>query len=74
LEEIYCKKCEINILNTMQKISPENSLPLPKNPKKMKIMISLSYDVNEYAYSKLNVFIFVVIQASKLISVYIHPN
>jgi len=36
----------------MQKMSHENSLPLPRNPKNE--MISLSYDVNDYVYSKLN--------------------
>jgi len=39
-------------LNTMQYISPENSLLLPRIRKKNEI-ISFSYDVNDPAYSKL---------------------
>jgi len=36
----------------MQKISLENSLPLPRNCRKTE-MISLSYDVNDHNYSNL---------------------
>jgi len=34
----------------MQKILPENSLPLPRNCQKT-VLISLSYDVNDHVYS-----------------------
>jgi len=46
-------KVQKDYLNTMQNISPENSLPLPKNPTNNK-MISLIYDVNDHVYSKSN--------------------
>jgi len=38
-------------LKVIQKISPENSLPLPRNRWKTE-KISLRYDVNDHAYSK----------------------
>jgi len=38
------------ILIVMQKISSENSLPLPRNRKKTE-KISLRYDVNDHVYS-----------------------
>jgi len=41
-----------NFENTMQKISLENSLSLPRIPKNTKI-ISFSYDVNDHVYFKL---------------------
>jgi len=48
----------------MQKISPENSLSLPKNHKKIE-MTSFSYDVNDHVYPNQNLFNFVVSQKSK---------
>jgi len=44
-------KKQKSFLNTMQNISPVNSLPLPRNRQNVE-MISLSYDVNDYVYSK----------------------
>jgi len=38
-------------MNTMQKISPEYSSPLPRNRQKNE-MISLGYYVNDHVYSK----------------------
>jgi len=38
-------------MNTMQKISPENSVTLPRIRQKTEI-VSLSYDVNDHVYSK----------------------
>jgi len=37
--------------SSLQKVSPENSLPLPRNRQKTE-MISISYDVNDHVYSK----------------------
>jgi len=45
----------------MQSISPETSLPLPRNPKKE--TISIGFDVNDHVYSKLkSVYNYVVSQ------------
>jgi len=43
----YAKK----FLNPIQKISPKNSLSLPRN-RLITEMVSLSYDVNDHVYSK----------------------
>jgi len=43
------KKMRKNFLNAMQELSPENSVPLPRNKKNE--MISLSCDVNDHSYS-----------------------
>jgi len=45
----------------MQKLSPENSVPLKSYPKKQ--IISLSYDVNGHVYFKSKSFNFVVSQS-----------
>jgi len=50
LVQFYCKNTE-NFLNAMQKVSPENSIALPRNRKKNG-RVSLTYDVNEHVYSK----------------------
>jgi len=44
------KKMRKDFLKTMQKFSPQNSLPLPRNRQKSNCFTS--YDVNDHAYSK----------------------
>jgi len=46
-EDILFVKMRKNFLNRMLKNSPKNSLPLPRNPKRTK-MISLSYDTIDH--------------------------
>jgi len=48
---VYCKESKKILLNTMQKFSPESSLPLPRHRQKIE-MISLSFDVTDNIYSR----------------------
>jgi len=41
LVEILLQKCKKKILKTMQKISPENFLPLPRTPKQIEAFTQL---------------------------------
>jgi len=65
LGEILLEKIQKIFKNTMQKILPKYSLPLPRKTKKNE-MISLNYDVNDHIHSNSKIYLAVVNQRSKL--------